>query len=270
MKIKKIEVSEFNPPFRGSGYRMSFVHQTKLNNRLIRITTSDGRTGIGEIARSPKVVPAEAVALEDLIFPSLIGSDVEDLPRHAAGWRQQGLTLFGLAFGIETVFFDLLARAAKVSVSVLLGGKTCHDMPEYLSISSDTPEEMRRTIETRGSAHPVIQAKLGIDDIDTDMRRVEAVLAAMRSDQLLLADFNEVLSPSDARAALPAITDPRLIWEEPCKGYDDNLEVARELKAPVMFDQCMSDVQSFLRAANDRVAGYLVCKRSQATTGALA
>jgi L-alanine-DL-glutamate epimerase-like enolase superfamily enzyme len=260
MKLTNIEVSEFEPPFRGTGYRMSFVHQTKLHNRLVRITTSDGRVGIGEIARSPKVDPAAAAALEDEIFPDLVGSEFEELPRQVEVWRQSGLKLFGLAFGMETAFFDLLAQAAGVPLSLLLGGSLGDDMPEYLSISSEAPEEMRRTIEIRGGAHPVIQAKLGIDDLDTDMRRVEAVLAAMRPDQLLLADFNEALTPADARTALPAITDPRLVWEEPCKGYDSNLEIASVLEAPVMFDQCMSDVQSFLRATNDRAATYLVVK----------
>lgn len=259
MKIVQVEIIPFEPRFSGDGYAMSHVVQKVLYGRLIRLTTEDGQFGVGEIVRKSRLDPAETSAVEDAALLALDGIAIADLPGLLNGWRERGLPLLALVFGVELAMLDLIGRNANMPLSALLGGPRTGSVGAYLSLSAEAPENMARLVRAR-SGYPVVQAKLGIDDIDTDMRRVEAVLGAMAPDQKLLADFNGALKPGDALRALPAIRDPRLTWEDPCLAYDDLADVARGLDAPVMFDMCMDGTVTFLRAIRDGVAASLVIK----------
>lgn len=260
MQIAEVQFADFSPLYAGSGFRMSYIHLTRHQGRLVRLMLADGRSGLGEIARPLRVDAEQAIGAEDTCAAALIGQPLSAVPSLAADWRAEGQQLYGFVTALETAFFDLVGRAAGVPVSSLLGGPVRRDLPEYFALSSGAPEEMAAAVQAGAAGFPVIQAKLGIDDLETDMRRVEAVLAAMGPDQLLMGDFNEALAPADALAALPAILDPRLVWEEPCRGYEANLEVPRGLAQPVMFDQCLTGLPDVVRALRDGAAAVLAVK----------
>jgi len=126
-----------------------------------------------------------------------------------------------------------------VPLVCLLGGAVDGDVATYLSLSSKAPGEMAAIVRAKGVSFSVIQAKLGIGEVSDDLHRVRAVIDAMSPDQMLLADFNGALSVEQGLAHLGKLDDPRLIWEEPCNTYEENLELARKLSAPFMFDQSM-------------------------------
>lgn len=260
MKIVDVQTAEFNPRFKGKGYAMSFGRQTRLEHRLIRLTTAEGLTGTGEIVRPP-VLPLDAmVAAEDQHLPELNGISLTDLPALLSKWRGAGKLMQGFVFGVELAMLDLMGRVLDVPVSSLLGGLQSRDVPEYLSLSAEDPEHMAELIRRDGQAFSVIQAKLGEGDPGLDLDRVRAVLNAMRGDQVLLADFNGGLSRDDALHALKDFNDPRVIWEEPCNDYEDGAAVARGLSAPVMLDQCLTDLPTYVRAIQDGVAAAMVIK----------
>lgn len=259
MRIVNVEIVAFEPRFLGSGYKMSFGNQTRLFHRLIRLTAEDGTRGIGEFVHPAIYELSEVLALEDAHLTELNSITLGHLPPLLAKWRSGGKLLQGMVYGVEEAMLDLMGRRLGVPVSSLLGGALVTDMPEYLSLSCETPEAMAEIVQTRGAAFPSVQAKLS-GDLDTDLRRVRHVLAAMRPDQVLLADFNCALMPEDAVRALSEIRDPRLMWEEPCEGYDENLAVACALETPVMFDQCLKDLATFVRAIQDGAAAALVIK----------
>ena len=265
MKIERVDVVPFEADYPAGGYAMSHVHLTRHVGRLVRLTTESGAFGYGEIVRKPVAAPDKAAAVEDRLLPDLQGLALNELLGLFQDWRDMddpasperiGLTL---ASGVELAFLDLISREAGLPLSTLLGGAAAQEVAAYNSISAGAPDDMARQVRDRPD-HLVVQAKLGVDDIETDLRRVEAVLAAMRPDQTLLADFNGGLDLDTARRALPALEDPRLTWEDPCLSYDDNTELARALAQPVMLDMCMNGVGMFLRAIRDGVAGSLVIK----------
>lgn len=260
MHLKNVEVCTFEPRFKGKGYVMSFGPQTQLFHRLIRLTDEDGTMGFGEFVHPAIYDLSEVMALEDTHLPTLEGIGLADLPAVLQKWRSGGKLLQGMVFGVELAMLDLMGRRLGVPVSSFLGGAVVDDMPEYLSLSCGAPDEMAEIVREKGKPYSVIQAKLGIGDIGTDIERVRSVLSAMGPEQVLLADFNCALRPDDAIRALPEIDDKRVIWEEPCEGYEDNCAVARAISAPVMFDQCLADLPSFVRAIRDGVAAALVIK----------
>ena len=86
----------------------------------------------------------------------------------------------------------------------------------------------------------MIQIKLTGQDWPSDVATIEDVLGALSDNQLLLADFNGGLGPDDAICRCPGrLSDPRLMLEELCSGYDDNRAVAEKTGARVIFDQCL-------------------------------
>ncbi len=260
MKIVRVEVAAFEPRYSGDGYVMSTGRVKQLHDRLIRLTTDTGATGIGEVVRPPIYDPAHVAALEDIHVPELRGIELSELPALLAKWRSGGKLLQGFVFGVELAMLDLMGRVLGVPVSALLGGSLVKDMPEYLSLSCESPEEMAEIVRQHGADFTVIQAKLGDGTLDLDFDRVRAVLDVMRPDQQLLADFNGALKRDDAIHGLPQVNDPRIMWEEPCDDYDDSMQVARAVEAPVMLDQCLKDLGTYARALHDGAAAALVIK----------
>lgn len=260
MRIIDIEIVPFEPSFAGDGYAMSFVIQTTLYDQLVRITLEDGSQGIGENVRWPSVSMDAVEAAEAEMIHVLRGKSLADLPELIQTWCAQGRPWRGLCFALDTAYHHLMSQKLGVPLVSLLGGPANGDVAEYLSLSSEAPEDMAALVRAKGAPFSVIQAKLGIGEVSDDMDRVRAVLDVMMPDQLLLADFNGALSVEQGLAQLGKLDDPRLIWEEPCDTYDENLELARKLSAPFMFDQSMIDLKTYVRALEDRAAHSVVIK----------
>jgi len=260
MRIVDIETVPFEPRFSGDGYAMSFVTQTTLHDQLVRITLEDGSQGIGENVRWPVVPLNVAEAAEAEMIAELKGRPLADMAGLIRGWCAQGRPWRGLCFALDTAYYHLMSQKLGVPVVSLLNGPADGRVPDYLSLSSAAPEDMAALVHARGKGFGVIQAKLGIGGIADDIDRVRAVLGVMTPDQLLLADFNGDLSVEAGLKWLGKIDDPRLIWEEPCNTYDENLELARKLAAPFMFDQSMIDLRTYVRAVEDRAAHSVVIK----------
>ncbi|MEL6477068.1 MAG: enolase C-terminal domain-like protein [Pseudomonadota bacterium] len=248
MKIEAVDWVPFTPAFAGRGFTVSYGHLDRLDHRLLRITTEDGRIGVGEIMRLPAAETALAEDLDDWLLPSLPGSDFADLPSRVDAFRAHGPSVRGLCFALETAWADLTGRAADLPVSTLLGGPSVGDMPAMLGISCQSPEAMAEEIRLRGGQARFLQIKLGIGSVVTDLARIRASLEACAPDHVLYADFNGILPLDLALAELPQIQDPRLVWEEPCRSLDDNLAFARAVEAPVLFDQCVASPELLYRA----------------------
>ncbi|WP_338549102.1 mandelate racemase/muconate lactonizing enzyme family protein [Roseovarius phycicola] len=260
MRIINIETIPFEPCFTGGGYAMSFVIQNTLYDQLVRITLEDGSQGVGENVRWPAVPMEEAEAAEAEMIEALKGRPLADLAGLIQTWCAQGRPWRGLCFALDTAYHHLISQKLGVPLVSLLGGPTEGDAQTYLSLSSEAPDDMAEVVRSKGAAFAVIQAKLGIGEVSDDIDRVRAVLNVMTPDQLLLADFNGALSVEQALTHLGELDDPRLIWEEPCNTYDENLELARKLAAPLMFDQSMIDLETYVRAVEDRAAHSVVIK----------
>ena len=227
---------------------------------VILASGAGGTTGVGEIVRPLIYDTNELAKLEERLLHELYGLSLAALAQQIAEWRTQGKRAQGFVFGVELAMLDLMGCKLGTPVASLLGGMLAKNVPEYLSLSSEDPRQMAEVVARKGAGFPVIQAKLGIDDLETDLNRVRAVLAKMRPDQQLLADFNGALDPEDAIRALPTITDDRVIWEEPCFDYNDAVAVARAIQHPVMLDQCLKDLPTCAKAIQDGVAAALVIK----------
>lgn len=251
MNTVSFTLADFTPRFRGDGYVMSYVTQTVLRTRLIRLDAGDGRVGYGESVSDPGFDASEVAALEGSALAGIVDMTLDDVPALTRRLKASDDRLSGLAFGLETAYFDLLTRADNNPLHALLGGRKCDDVPDYLSLSCGEPEVMAARIRSDGSRREVIQIKLDGRDMDTDVSRIGAVMAVLLPHQTLLVDFNGALSPDAARTMFAEYSDSRIMWEEPCPSYEENRDLVDTTGAQVLFDQCLKSPAVFTRACAD-------------------
>ncbi|MBX2883877.1 MAG: mandelate racemase/muconate lactonizing enzyme family protein [Granulosicoccus sp.] len=258
MKITHAELVRFEPRFAGGkAYVQSIAVQTKLYHSLLLITTEDGLTGTGEVVRFSDVREEEADRMDVVTVKELIGIELSDIPRLLADWNGRDRRYRSISFALDCAWYDLLSQKSGLPVSTLLGGPAVGDVPEIFSLSAASVEETVASIFANDGQAPVIQIKLGVDDLNTDMTCVREVLTVLRPNQLVLADFNGALNLDTALKTIPTLSNPQLIWEDPCKAYEDNVKVAQALPSPMMIDSSLWGLDMISRAIADGV--QVVC-----------
>ncbi len=263
MKIASIEVWNFCPHFRDGPYVMSHVTQYAAYGRILRVTANNGVSGWGEVVFAPLMTPEDRqhrVNCEQDYLPELIGQDTDALASLAEKMRHRGKFWCGVAFGLDTAFLDLTGRHRKQPISHLIGGAAADAVEGYYSLSERTTDRIKERITGADRKNKVIQLKIGIDSIADDTAHVKAALDVMSENQILLADANGGWSVDEALQIIGRFDDPRIVWEEPCRTYDDNAQVARESNVNIMVDQCVGDFATAVRAAKERIAASICIK----------
>ena len=254
MKIARAELVPFEPRFAdGKTYVMSSAEHSVLHNGLLRITADSGLIGTGEVARFPATGSREYEQEEAKALAELGTLGLSDVPALLEDWRRRPMSMRGISFALDCAWHDLVSQQTGLPLASLLGGPATGDVPEILSLSAGSVERTVASIRADGGISPVIQIKLGVSDLDTDVGCVREVLSVLKEHQLVLADFNGALTVDAAVSALPGITDSRLMWEDPCASYEENLTVLRSLPTPMMVDMCLADLSTFARAICDGV-----------------
>nr|WIE91231.1 mandelate racemase/muconate lactonizing enzyme family protein [Mesorhizobium sp. WSM4875] len=237
MKIASIEVIPYRPlfiePFKQFG-----VTQTQLQHDIIRLQDTDGRVGYGEAVLSP--VLSRDAAKDKPVVDALIGTTLSSLPGTVAELRREGTHRYAVSFGLDTAYHDLISRSASAPLYGVLGGRRTQFARDFLTVPLCDVDDTIRRLKEDVPRHAVVQMKLGEHGIDVDMARIQAALTVMNADQTLLADFNGALNPVDARTVIASFSDKRIVWEEPCKLFDENEQLAEQTGAPVLADQCIN------------------------------
>ncbi|MFN0195051.1 MAG: mandelate racemase/muconate lactonizing enzyme family protein [Aestuariivirga sp.] len=134
MRVKDLEVFIVGNPPRSWGGRY-FI--------FVKLTTSNGITGIGEVycdTFGPKVIKA---AIEDVFARYVEGTDpfqIEALWRrvYSSGYTQRpDVSLMGVLSGIEIALWDINGKALGKPVHDLLGGKVHEKLRSYTYIYPD-------------------------------------------------------------------------------------------------------------------------------------
>lgn len=263
MTIKTIEAWDFCPTFRDGPYAMSHVTSDHAYGRILRITDAAGRCGVGEVVFAPSLVQHDRetrIQEEADYLTPLINEPMDRLLSVAADMRSRDTSWRGIAFALETVWFDYEGHRTQQPVANLLGEPKSSAVPDYFSISESEISKIQARVDVAGPRRRVLQLKLGVGSLDEDIRKVTALFGMMSQDQLVLADANGGWSPQQALEIMDRFTDERLVWEEPCKNYEDNLHVAQRTGKPVMFDQCVGNYDAALKAIDERVAHSICIK----------
>ena len=263
MKITGFELYPLAFPFVSGGYTTSYGTRTHLNNLLLCLNTDSGDSGLGEICRKPgnSTEPTSAAFARRCseILQTFIGASPLDMQSVTARLEHLDDEFSNLRCALETACFDLLAKSQGLPLWELLGGKAQESVPVYHTIGQAAPARMAAEASlAQQQGCSVLQVKVGAGvAMDDDMACIEALLAVLQDDVLVLVDANGGWSVDSALGLIAEFPDRRICWEEPCRTYSENRKVAAVSGAAILLDQCVSGPQTALQACREaEVAGF--------------
>ena len=247
MRITRIQVYKVNLPLT-AGYRWAPGIYYGATKGLVTVETDAGLTGWGELA-TPELAD---LALAELV-PPLIGLDPFDLqaccrrvlPEIRTLKNTHDDSLMRAFGGIEIALWDLKGQALGLPIYQLLGGaaRTTLGVSEYFALRVPGPTEAgeatplavarycARMRETYGST--LFEGKLGVLALDTEVKMVKEIRAAIGPDATLRLDANMAWPLNTARRAL-ALLEPYNIAniEDPVASWFDMAKLRRHSAIP--------------------------------------
>jgi mandelate racemase len=195
---------------------------------LIDLETEQGVTGHSYIFGYAPLTLEPLVRLLRSLGEMLVGEAVapavieERMTKTFRLIGMQGLAAMAAA-GIDMAAWDALAKAAGLSLARLLGGAP-RPIRAYNSnglgiIGAKAASEQARELVAEGFG--AVKVRLGYPDTKTDVAVVRAVREAVGDAVLLMSDFNQSLSVTEAQQRIRHLDDEGLYWIEEPTRWDD-------------------------------------------------
>jgi len=226
------------------GYRIAGHHFTSAEHVLLKIVTSDGRTGFGCAAPSEEVTgespAATLTALRDVLIPLVRGGDPESPESLMAQAALVAPDVPAARAAVDMALLDLRGKGAGVPLYRLLGpARTRLLTSATLGIEDDIAASLDRARRYVAEGFRVLKIKVG-EDWEADARLVAALRAAFGAALIIRADANQGYDESSAARFLRAVEPLGLeLLEQPTPVTD--FDVLRRLRAastiPIMADE---------------------------------
>jgi L-alanine-DL-glutamate epimerase-like enolase superfamily enzyme len=268
MRITGIKAYRVGLPLHEGSYKWSGGNSVDVfDSTIVAIATDAGITGYGEVCPlGPAYLPAYAAGARTGIAelaPNLLGQDPTAL---ASINRRMDQLLRGHPYvksAIDMACWDILGQATGLPVVTLLGGRVGEDVALYRAISQDTPEKMAAMVGTyRADGYTKFQLKVG-GDPDTDIERIRAAAAKLRSGDVLIADANTGWTQHQAIRVADAVRSVDVYIEQPCMRYEECLAVRRHTDRPFVLDEVIDDIMMVLRGHQDQAMDVINLKISK-------
>lgn len=195
---------------------------------VTEVEGSDGSFGRG-FTWTPQIGARSIHAmLEDDIRPFVVGSKAcpntlwDALWSHLREAGGGGVTTLAMA-AVDIALWDLRARSTGTTLVDLVGRRRA-SVPAYASgvnrhLSLD--ELLEQVHGWLAAGHTRMKIKVGLPDLDDDVRRVAAVRQVIGPDRVLMLDANQLWDVPAARQALRALARFDPFWiEEPLPADD--------------------------------------------------
>jgi mandelate racemase len=172
----------------------------------------------------------------------------------------QGLVGMALA-GIDMALWDALARSQHLPLHALLGAQR-KPVACYGGVGYDGAADSARVAE-RWARQGLkgVKAKIGYPTLAEDVAVIRAIRQAVGPDMALMVDYNQSLSPVEARARLHALDAEGLAWvEEPVLAHDYAafVELGRQCRTPLQAGENWWGPLDFRLAFNAGVRAHVM------------
>jgi muconate cycloisomerase len=269
-RIDRIEIWHVGVPYK-STMRSSRGVLSLGEKVVLRLTTTDGASGLGEVSiifpgRSGESAGTAFVALRDLFAPRLIGTDALQLHQRLADLNaacsEQHAFLATLC-AVDIALHDLMARRCGLSLAAYLGGaqRTAMGLSRSLSIQAREPlvaaalqcaEQGYRLLTLKGSA-----------DWRGDIELFRAVRDALPETVELEFDPNQAWTAKGALEVDRALAGLGLVCiEQPCAWWD--LEAMRfvteRAQVPIAADESVLSPADAMQVVRRGAADMITLK----------
>jgi L-alanine-DL-glutamate epimerase-like enolase superfamily enzyme len=240
-------------------------------NVLVKLHTDAGLVGWGEATAHPVTSETQASLISTI---QLFGELIEGMdPFHIAVIHDKLDRFFlqgnnGARSAIDIALYDVMGKACGQPIYKVLGGGfrtkfgLCGTLPRA---APDVMAEQAATLAENGYTcfEPKMTGRL--ESLDEDARRIEAVLASVPKDALVMADPNQTWGT--AKATIDLLQRrfngvPNLAVEQPIPGSDlTGLEmIARSVCHRVIADEAATSVPIVLEIATRHAADMISLK----------
>lgn len=224
MKINRISVWQvtlpLTKPYWLSGGRLKL---SELDSTFVRVDTDEGVSGWGEgCPWGNTYLPAHGPGIRaglEILAPVLLGRDPRALETIN---RVMDVNLPGHPYvksPLDMACWDILGKVSGMPLWQLMGAEQATPVALNSSISTGTPDEMIALIEAASAAgYRTHSAKVGGTEIALDIARIEAIEAALPSDEYVTFDVNRAWTPALAVQVLNSVSSRSWV-EQPCKRW---------------------------------------------------
>lgn len=267
MKIKSIETQLVSLPLAGGGWGDAISRTTHIDLAIMDVTTDTGITGTGFTHTSGVGSTSIKSLIDRDIVPFVIGK--EAMPR--ALWQKTwmhihwmgggGVTTMALA-ALDIALWDVVAKAAKLPLTTVLGGQCIDRVPAYASgiNLNKTPDELVEQIQGwKKRGFRAFKVKVGKPDIEEDVARL-TVMREAAGPLPLMIDANQGWDFPKAMRAINAYEHLSPYWvEEPLLADDvaGHARLKQAVRSPIATGENVYTIQQFndflMRGALDYV-----------------
>jgi len=218
----------------------SFVRQ---ETPIVRITCADGAQGTGYTYTIGTGGSSVVALLRDHLAPLLVGEDAAEVERlwkrlffHTHATAVGAITSLALA-AIDTALWDLRCRRAGLPLWQMAGGAQ-RAVPVYTTeggwLHHPAQQLVDETVAAKAQGFRGAKLKVGKPAIGEDVRRLDAVRAAVGGDFELMVDANQAWTVPEALRRAQAYAALQLAWlEEPLPAEDLGGHVELAARAPM-------------------------------------
>jgi L-alanine-DL-glutamate epimerase-like enolase superfamily enzyme len=262
MRIESVSPFIMHIPVTGNQIADSMHTITHWGVVGARIRSSDGIEGFGFTGTHAQLQSDRLIArlISDLYAPLLIGRGLEE---HPSVWQElfhsppiqwigrAGLTQLALS-AVDVALWDLRAKQLGLPLWAFLGGSQVSRLRAYntdvgwLSLSHSQLVDMcTRACQAEGFTG--IKIKVGQENPENDVRRVEAVRKAVGADVTIAIDANGKFDLPGALRLSRRLEQYDVLWFEEPMWYDDveaHAQLARLTRIPIALGEQIYTVES--------------------------
>ncbi|WP_078408896.1 mandelate racemase/muconate lactonizing enzyme family protein [Priestia abyssalis] len=267
MIISKAEVYGIRLPLK-KPFVVSYASYDSIPSVIVKLTTDNGIVGYGE-AVGDEHVTGESIhtvlaVLQHQLLPAVIGKNpfnIEQLHEtmNAVTYRNPAAKA-----AVDIACYDLMGKASGQPVYNLLGGRLNKKLTYAKVLSIDEPENMADEAENAVAAgYSAIKVKIG-NDMQDDLRRLQAIRDRIGYDVPVRADVNQGWKTCEkAKTALTVLESFQLSWlEQPLYLEDiEGMALLRKLtRLPIMADESVQTPVDLQRIIQHKAADKINIK----------
>lgn len=245
------------------GYRIAGQSFTTADNVILKLSTSDGRTGFGCAAPAEEVTGESGQACRrtcrEVVVPLARGADASDRDGINARARAAAPTAPAARAALDIALCDLMAQRAGVPLARLLGMRRDR-LPTSITLGIGDPGDVLRKARRHvADGFRCLKLKVG-EDWAADATLVRRLRETLGPDVVLRADANQGYSETEALRFLEAVGGTGLELIEQPIGAANLAGMARLVAAtriPIMADEAVRSAEE-ARAVVEARAAHLV------------
>ena len=265
MKIAKIDVFQLDIPLEKPKRYPNKTYEA-LDDTIVRLETDTGLVGWGEVCPiastyQPEHALGVRAAIEEMA-PGLIGEDPTQTDRINATMNKWLMGGNYAKSAIDIACWDITGKAYGKPIYHLIGGRMQEKARAYPEIEAGPPEVVEtRIVQYRSEGFTHFQLKAGRgSNYDLDIARIRKASEIVRPGETLVVDANKAWKTHEALRFLRATEDVDYYIEQPCLTYEECLSIRRQVRQPMILDECMTDIKVLLRGLADNCFEGIGCK----------